>query len=272
VTQIRRLAAILAADVVGYSRLMGAMLPTTPRRNLFAKVDLPPSQGVRLYEPVDALRATVVYWRCVLSRCRRTMKQRITTLFASGVLALALFGVARAGPFEDAQAADQKGDYATELQILRPLAEQGNALAELGLGVMYANGQGVPQDFAQAVVWCLKAAEQGDADAQTIVGVMYVNGHGVPQDYAQALIWYRKAADQGNGQAQFGLGLMYANGHGVPKDYVRAHMWFSIAAAAGASDVSVREAVKWRDLVATRMTPAQIAEARRLAAEWKPTK
>ena len=200
------------------------------------------------------------------------MKQRITTLFASGVLALALFGVARAGPFEDAQAADQKGDYATELQILRPLAEQGNALAELGLGVMYANGQGVPQDFAQAVVWCLKAAEQGDADAQTIVGVMYVNGHGVPQDYAQALIWYRKAADQGNGQAQFGLGLMYANGHGVPKDYVRAHMWFSIAAAAGASDVSVREAVKWRDLVATRMTPAQIAEARRLAAEWKPTK
>jgi uncharacterized protein len=194
------------------------------------------SQGVRLYVPVGdgrllALRSS--------SRCRRTMKQRITTLFASGVLALALFGVARAGPFEDAQAADQKGDYATEMQILRPLAEQGNALAELGLGVMYANGQGVPQD------------------------------------YTQALIWYRKAADQGNDHAQFGLGLIYANGHGVPQDYVRAHMWFNIAAAAAAadaSDVSVRDALKWRDLVATRMTPAQVAEARRLAAEWKPTK
>jgi uncharacterized protein len=62
---------------------------------------------------------------------------------------------------------------------------------------MYANGQGVPQDYAQAMVWCLKAAEQGDADAQTLVAVMYVNGHGVPQDYTQALIWYRKAADQG---------------------------------------------------------------------------
>jgi uncharacterized protein len=134
--------------------------------------------------------------------------KRITTLFASSVPALALFGVARAGPFEDAQAADQKGDYATELRILRPLAEQGNALAQLGLGVMYANGRGVPQDYAQAVVWYLKAAEQGDADAQTIVGVMYVNGHGVPQDYTQALIWYRKAADQGNDRAQFGLGLM----------------------------------------------------------------
>ena len=101
---------------------------------------------------------------------------------------------------------------------MRPLAEQGNALAELGLGVMYANGQGVPQDYAQAMVWYLKAAEQGDADAQALVGVMYVNGHGVPQDYTQALIWYRKAADQGNGQAQFGLGLIYANGHGVPQD------------------------------------------------------
>jgi TPR repeat protein len=101
------------------------------------------------------------------------VKQRITTLFASGVLALAPFGVARAGPFEDAQAADQKGDHATELQILRPLAEQGNALAQLGLGVMYASGQGVPQDYAQAVVWYRKAAEQGDADAQTLVGLMY---------------------------------------------------------------------------------------------------
>src|SRR5277367_6141684 len=96
------------------------------------------------------------------------VKQRIKTFFAGGVLALALFGVARAGPFEDAQEADQKDDYAKELQILRPLAEQGNAVAQLGLGVMYANGQGVPQDYAQAVVWYRKAAEQGDADAQTI--------------------------------------------------------------------------------------------------------
>jgi hypothetical protein len=117
---------------------------------------------------------------------RRTAERRINTLIAGGVLALALFGVARAGPFEDAQAADQKGDYATELQILRPLAEQGNALAQLGLGVMYANGQGVPQDYAQAVVLYRKAAEQGDADAQTLVGLMYANGHGVSQDYAQA--------------------------------------------------------------------------------------
>jgi uncharacterized protein len=200
------------------------------------------------------------------------MKGQIINLFAGGVLALALFGAAMAGPLEDAQEADQKGDYATELQILRPLAEQGNALAQLGLGLMYAMGQGVPQDYAQAFVWYRKAAEQGDADSQTIVGLMYRQGQGVSQDYAQALIWYRKAADQGDGRAQLGLGVMYANGKGAPQDYVRAHMWFNIAAGAtGASDAWVRDlSVNWRDLVATRMTPAQIAEARRMTMEWKP--
>jgi uncharacterized protein len=117
---------------------------------------------------------------------RHTMKRHITTLCVGGVLALALFGVARAGPFEDAQAADQKGDYATELQILRPLAEQGNALAQLGLGVMYANGQGVPQDYAQAAAWYRRAADQGVPDARTNPGSMYERGHGVPQDYVRA--------------------------------------------------------------------------------------
>ena len=79
-----------------------------------------------------------------------------------------------------------------------------------------------------------------------------------------------KAAEQGD-DAQTLVGVVYANGHGVPQDYVRAHMWFNIAAAAaGASDASVRDSVKWRDLVATRMTPAQIAEAQRLAQEWRP--
>jgi uncharacterized protein len=226
-TATRRLAAIPAAD---------AMLTTAPKPNLFAKADLPQVKAFGSTSRWTPQRDGRLLALRFSSRCGRTMK-RIKTLFASGVLALALFGVARAGPFEDAQAADQKVDYATEMRILRPLAEQGNALAELGLGVMYANGQGVPQDNAQAVVWCLKAA------------------------------------DQGNDRAQFGLGLMYADGHGAPHDYVRAHMWFAIAAAAAdASDVSVRDALKWRDLVATRMTPGQIAEARRLAGEWKPTK
>jgi hypothetical protein len=63
-----------------------------------------------------------------------TVKQRITTLICCGLLALALVGVAAAGPLEDGQAAYQRGDFATALQIFRPLAEQGNAEAQRMLG------------------------------------------------------------------------------------------------------------------------------------------
>ncbi len=78
--------------------------------------------------------------------------------------------------------------------------------------------------------------------------------------------WYRKAADQGHASAQSNLGLRYAEGQGVPQDYVRAHMWFSVSSAQGN-----QLAAKNRDHIAPRMTPAQTAEAERLAREWKPT-
>ena len=96
------------------------------------------------------------------------MKQQITTLFAGGVLALALFGAAMAGPLEDGQAAVRNGDYATAMQYFRVLADQGNAVGQNNLGFMYDQGLGVgvPQDYAQAVVWYRKAADQGDAAAQ----------------------------------------------------------------------------------------------------------
>ena len=130
------------------------------------------------------------------------MKPRFKTLLAGGLLALALFGVARAGPLEDGQAAYQKGDYATAMRILQPLAAQGNASAQGRLGAIYAQGLGVPQNLGQAVIWLRKAAEQGYADAQSRLGWMYDRGLGVPQDYAQALVWYRRAAEQGDGFAQ----------------------------------------------------------------------
>ncbi len=68
---------------------------------------------------------------------------------------------------------------------------------------MYDNGQGVPQDYAEAVKWYRMAAEQGDAKAQSNLGFMYDNGQGVPQDYAEAAKWFRLAAEQGDADAQF---------------------------------------------------------------------
>jgi TPR repeat protein len=94
---------------------------------------------------------------------------------------------------------------------------------------------------------------------------MYHISRIVPQDYAAAIGWYRKAAEQGSPEAQVLLGFMYFQGDGVPEDYVIAHMWFNLAAVGGD-----KEAVKARGLVTAKMTPAQIAEAQKLAREWKP--
>ena len=184
-------------------------------------------------------------------------------------LTMTLMSAAVAGPFEDGMAAHDRGDYATALRLWRPLAEQGNAPTQYNLGLMYSSGQGVPQDYAEAIKWCRLAAEQGSANAQYVLGIMYANGRGVPQDYAEAMKWCRLAVEQGYARAQYMLGIMYANGRGVPQNDVQAHMWFNLAASrAPASERDI--AFELRNAVASEMTPAQIAEAQKLAREWKP--
>jgi TPR repeat protein len=130
---------------------------------------------------------------------------------------------------------------------------------------MYENGEGVAKDYHESEKWYRRAAERGHVYAQVKLGTQYLQGNGVPQDYAEALKWLRLAADQGNPLAQAKLGEMYLDGKGVPQDYVLAHMWFTLAAAKGQQD-----AASLRDALAKRMTPAQIAEAQKLAREWTP--
>ncbi len=182
---------------------------------------------------------------------------------------LALVVVLVAAPawadFEAGAEAYVRGDYATALKEWRPLAEQGSASSQYALGLMYQGGFGVSQDYAQAVRWYRLAADQGHAKAQAKLGVRYDYGEGVPQDDQEAIRWYRRAAEQGDTSAQFNLGVSYAQGRGVPRDYVQAHMWENLAAAQG--DEPAR---KLRDKLAKKMTPAQLAEAQRLAREWKP--
>ena len=106
-------------------------------------------------------------------------------------------------------------------------------------------------------------AAHGDALAQVELGFRYKHGEGVPKDYATAQGWYEKAAAQGDATAQLNLGVLYADGLGVPQDYMRAYMWFNLAAAHPRGDAQ-KSAADQRDKVAGRMTPAQIAEAKRL--------
>jgi len=187
---------------------------------------------------------------------------------AIGFVAVALFAgvlTTHAADFNVGLKAYERGAYVTALRIFRQSADQGDANAQLYLGFMYGKGEAVTQDYKEAVKWYRKAADQGVDRAQYNLGVMYDNGQGVTQDYAAAVRWYRMAADQGYAGAQHSLGFMYNKGWGVTQDYVQAHMWYNLAATQGE-----KRARKFRDLLAEKMTPDQIAEAQRLAREWKP--
>ena len=142
------------------------------------------------------------------------------------------------GPIEDARAAYVRGDFSAAIRIIRPFAEQGNAVAQYNVGYMYAHGQGVAEDDAEAVKWLLKAAEQG------------------------------------YDPAYYSLGVMYENGLGVPQDRVWAYMWFDLAAVStSASEPRRRKnAATIRNRLATKMTSDQIVRAQKLASEWKPRK
>ena len=192
-------------------------------------------------------------------------------LFFAVFLVVACATVAAAGPAEEADSAYQRGDYALAAQLLRSRAEQGNAHAQYNLGLMYHDGQGIPQDYQMALKWYRKAAEQGDAWAQAALGGMYAQGKGVPQDYAEATKLYRKAAEHGNALAQNDLGVMYEYGFGVPQDFVRAYIWYNVAAAALSGDIR-KKAMEHRASVASKMTAAQIEKAQEMARRCQQSK
>lgn len=95
----------------------------------------------------------------------------------------------------------ERGDYATALREMTPLAGQGNAFSQYVLGVMYENGMGVPENDTEAFKWYRLAAEQGIAEFQNKLGWMYDNGKGVEKNLTEAMKWYRKAAEQGDENA-----------------------------------------------------------------------
>ena len=105
---------------------------------------------------------------------------------------------------------------------------------------------------------------QGDASAQSNVGVMYYKGQGIAQDYREAMKWYRMAAEQRNLEAQFNLGVMYEEGRGFAQDRVRAHMWFNLAAAIS-SDDNGNLAAKNRDIMTKSLTREQLFRAQEMA-------
>jgi TPR repeat protein len=126
------------------------------------------------------------------------MKTRFIALCISIILLLGSAGASSADSLNDAFEADKAGDYQTAARIYTRFAEQGDAMAQNNLGVMYQRGEGVPQDHQTAVKWYTAAAEQGLAEAQNNLGLMYHNGYGVLQDDVYAHMWANIASSNGN--------------------------------------------------------------------------
>jgi len=154
-------------------------------------------------------------------------------------LALALPGIAHAD-FDSADASHRKGDFAAALAALRPLAESGDARAQSLLGYMYARGEGVAKDYAEANRLFKLAADQGDSDGLFGLGLSHLAGNGVPMDEAKAVGLLRMAAEKGHRTSPFFLAYCLIEGRGTPVDIYNGMNWLNEARRRGDD-----EAVKW---------------------------
>ncbi len=158
-------------------------------------------------------------------------------------------------------------NFTEALKWYKLSANQGNAIAQNNLGVMYLQGEGVAQNYFEAAKWIQQSANQDYSKAEMNLGFMYADGSGVRQNSINALGWFRKAAEQGDPAAQRNLGNIYSKEKIVTWDYVEAYKWYTLAAAQGDN-----EATKGRDELADKMSPEGITEAQKRAAAFVPRK
>jgi hypothetical protein len=156
-------------------------------------------------------------------------------------------------------------------------ADADNPAAWYQLADHYDRGIGVEPNGAVALGWYRKLADAGDVVSQNRLGELYRDGRDdgiseVAQDEANAAFWFGKAAAIGYGDSQLSLGRQYAAGIGVAQDNIHAYMWLTLAGDGFPQPDAVRlaAAMRERDAIAARMTPADIATAENLVAAWRP--
>ncbi|HCK80058.1 MAG TPA: sel1 repeat family protein [Candidatus Competibacteraceae bacterium] len=237
-----------------------------------------------------------------LAGCRFQNRGFPLPMWFRALIVLLWLGVASPGQADylAGMLAFARGDYLTALVEWRPPAEQGQAEAQFNLGVLYDGGLGVERDYRQAARWYQRAAEQGHAKAQFNLAVLFANGLGVERDMEEAARWYRQAAIQDEVEAQFNLGVLYEDGAGVVQSDVAAAYWYRLAAYQGHTMAQNNlgilfangrgmsrdpvAAYAWyalaakhrnlkarsnRDRLAGLLTPQQLAEGERMAAEFE---
>ena len=113
-------------------------------------------------------------------------------------------------------------------------ARQGDNQAMYEVGRLYERGRGTETDINQALLWFEKAAQNGqNSDASARIGILYLEGQGIPQDYDKAYKHLSQAANAGVPAAQYFLALMYEEGNGVSANPTMALSWYKKAANGG---------------------------------------
>lgn len=145
--------------------------------------------------------------------------------------------VSAADPLGDALKAYDSGDYKKAVTLLRPLADKGDSVAQLKLGMLYYYGYGVPEDEPRAVSWLKLSAAQGNLDAMYHLGNIFTFAADTaklsPDADVEAVKWYFEAARAGHPDAQYALGLMFLAGKGVVQSQDEGVAWIRRAAALG---------------------------------------
>ena len=220
------------------------------------------------------------------------MNKKLTFILSLTFLFL-FSGIAFADDLQDVINAYKRHDDETAKEKLLPLAQKGNAVAQYFLGKIYQPtkarawlAKSAKQGYAKAMVllawhhqmdnceealkWIHFAVKKGSVDAYDEFRVWHMHGTCVPENHKEAIRLYHLAAEGGINNAQGNLGRLYLYGNGVPQDYVIAHMWFNVANAnrTDSRELFPNMYAELRRKVEQLMTPAQIAEAQKLAREW----
>lgn len=167
----------------------------------------------------------------------------------------------------------EKGDYATALKALLPIADQGDPQALYLVGSMFFEGKGVMQDRRAGAALLRFAADKGYAEAELQLAIMYQYGDGVPKRADNSLYWNRRAAEHGLPLAQWGMGVRAWAGEMGSKDRVQAYMWFSLCSGTGdafSGNLKAGETCAiCRNSLIREMTQGQIEEAKQRTKDWK---
>jgi TPR repeat protein len=229
---------------VSSSPIDGNFYFVSPAVSTASVPSVPPQQEARLSDPSDPLQLDLVT-ECdrlasnpadprhlrSLAGVRPNQIDVVPALAACNA-AIAQYPNVVRFVYQAGRIASSQKDYLLARQLYEKAAGMGYPASYNNLGILYAQGLGVPKDYAEARKWYEKAVAANNPAALSAIGNLYERGNGVSKDYVEARKWYEKGAAAGSPTAMANLGRLYRDGNGVTRDFTEARKWLERAAYA----------------------------------------